>query len=47
MPGMMVKKKCESPMRGPIVLEKQGVLYAVSRSLAQRIIVATPVPHQK
>ncbi len=42
MPGTTVRKKCESPMRGPVVLEMKGILYAVGRGLAQRIIVEMP-----
>jgi len=39
MPGMTIRKKSNSPMGGPIVLEKGGMLFAVGRGLAHRIIV--------
>ena len=47
MPGMTILKKGESPMRGPIVLEKEGMLFAVGRHLAQRIIVEKPGPQSR
>jgi Fe2+ transport system protein FeoA len=37
--GIVITKKGASPMRGPIILERDGMLFAVSRDLAQKIIV--------
>jgi Fe2+ transport system protein FeoA len=42
MPGTAIRKKSSSPLHGPVVLEKQGMLFAIGRSLAQRIIVEMP-----
>jgi Fe2+ transport system protein FeoA len=42
--GVVVAKKSMSPMRGPIILEKGAMLVAVSRSLAQKIIVSPLQP---
>jgi Fe2+ transport system protein FeoA len=43
-PGMIIRKKSQSPLNGPVIIEKDGMLFALSRSLAQRIIVETDSP---
>jgi Fe2+ transport system protein FeoA len=44
LPGTTIVKKSSTPLNGPIVLEKNGVQFAIGKSTARKIIVK-PIPH--
>jgi Fe2+ transport system protein FeoA len=39
LPGTTIVKKSSTPLSGPIILEKNGVQFAIGKSTARKIIV--------
>ena len=44
LPGTTIVKKSSTPLNGPIILEKNGVQFAIGKSAARKIIVK-PLAH--